>query len=108
MYCCLYYIQSLHDSRTYFIRSTLALSARVSDVERARVHLRAAGGRDVAAQRVAEPRLGASDLVEGGCGVALHDLLADVAGVVHDEGQLLAAADRAVLGAVDAVAGGAT
>ena len=40
----------------------------------------------MAAQRVAEPRLGASDLVEGGRGVALHDLLADVAGVVHDDG----------------------
>ena len=62
----------------------------------------------MAAQRVAEPGLGTSDLVDGGRGVTLHNVLADALGVVHDERQPLAAADGVVLGAVDAVAAGAT
>ena len=61
----------------------------------------------MAAQRVAEPGLGTSDLVDGGRGVTLHNVLADALGVVHDERQPLAAADGVVLGAVDAVAAGA-
>ena len=35
----------------------------------------------MAAQRVAEPGLGTSDLVEGGRGVTLHNVLADALGV---------------------------